>query len=68
MQANCPLTSSQIETVRWLSQGKHAEEIGAIMGRSKYAVQILIRDARATVNAATASSLVARALREGWIS
>jgi DNA-binding CsgD family transcriptional regulator len=63
-----PLTSSQLEAVKWLSQGKHAEEIGMIMGRTKYAVQVLIRDAKGTVNAATATSLVATALRQGWIS
>jgi DNA-binding CsgD family transcriptional regulator len=66
-QTEAPLSASQLEAVRWLSHGKHADEIGMIMGKTKYAVQVLIRDARATVNAATSSSLVAMALRNGWI-
>lgn len=64
---SCPFMARRLEVVQWLSLGKTASEIAEIMGTTKWTVQTHIATAKEAVGAANAVSLVARALREGWI-
>lgn len=67
MASECPLTSEQIEVVRWQSHGKTYSEIAEIMGISpKAAIRRIERAWRAT-GTFNKTGLVAMALRNGWI-
>lgn len=63
----CPLTRKQVECIDWTAKGKTASECAELMGLKKYTVQVYLRDARYATGAATVASLVARAMKEGWI-
>lgn len=64
----CPLHPRQIETVRWLADGKSADEIAEIMGIAYNTAITNIKRSKDDVGAVNSTSLVAMALRNGWIS
>lgn len=61
------LSPKQVEIVHWLSLGKTSDETAEIMGVSRFTTKSHIIKARYATCSATVASLVARALREGWI-
>ncbi len=64
---NCPLTKSQIEVIVWLSNGKTQTDIAGFMNMNRKAIERRLDRARERAGAATTPSLVAMALRKGWI-
>jgi DNA-binding CsgD family transcriptional regulator len=64
----CPLSPRQLECVKWISHGKTDWEAAQIMGISKFTVQRTLQCARQKAEAYNAPSLVATALRNGWIN
>ncbi len=64
---SCPLGNRELETVKWLSLGKTAEEAAAIMGISIHTVNRNIINAMSKAGACKATGLVGLALRSGWI-
>lgn len=64
---SCPFYARRLEVIQWLSLGKTASEIAEIMGTTKWTIQTHISVAKEITGAANSVSLVARALREGWI-
>ncbi|PWE56783.1 hypothetical protein DEM27_10495 [Metarhizobium album] len=64
----CPLTPREIEAVQWLSAGKTDVESAEIMGITKHGVRRLLQNARLRSNTVNAPSLVAKAIRSGWIA
>ncbi|KRD56501.1 helix-turn-helix transcriptional regulator [Ensifer sp. Root278] len=65
--AGCPLAARELETVKWLSLGKTAEEAATIMGISIHTVNRNIINAMSKAGASKATGLVGLALRSGWI-
>lgn len=63
----CPLTPAQINVVKWLADGKTAQDIADIEGVGIKGVQSHISRALVAAGAAKSTSLVAMALRKGWI-
>lgn len=63
----CPLRKRELETVRWLSFGKTAQETAELMKISIHTVNHNIMSALNRTGANKATGLVGRALREGWI-
>ena len=61
------LTPRMIEVISWLSYGKTSDEAAELMNISKWTAKVYIRDAKEIVGASTASALVAKAIRGGWI-
>lgn len=66
--AGSPLSEKELECVLWLADGKSAEEIAMIMGRSKWTIQKRIESAKQYAMVAKDTALVAKALRMGWIA
>jgi LuxR family quorum sensing-dependent transcriptional regulator len=66
-QAECPLSPKDIEIISWASVGKTADETAEIIGSSIGAVRRRIQRATEKTGAVNATSLVAIALRSGWI-
>lgn len=64
----CPLTPPQIETVLWLSRGKTGEEIGAILGISRRAVERRLDRAKELTGTLNRHGIVGLCLRKGWIT
>lgn len=67
-QAECPLSAKDIEIVQWASWGKTAGETAEIVGLSQASVRTRIFRAAEKVGAVNATSLVAKAIRQGWIA
>lgn len=63
----CPLARRELETVRWLSLGKTAQEAADIMRISIHTVNHNIISAMHKTGAHKATGLVGMAMREGWI-
>ncbi|KQY20251.1 helix-turn-helix transcriptional regulator [Rhizobium sp. Root483D2] len=63
----CPISKRNLEVINWLSHGKSAAETAEIMGISRFTVHRHIRTAMDRLGTSKAVSVVARALREGWI-
>ena len=63
----CPLGRRELETVRWLSLGKTAQEAADIMGISIHTANHNVARAMIKTGTSKASGLVGMALREGWI-
>ena len=66
-KSDCPLTPNQLEIVTLLSFGKTSEEIGMILGVSRRAIERRLDRAWRASETYNRASLVAKALREGWI-
>lgn len=64
----CPLARRQLETVKWLADGKTADETAELMGISTNTVNNYITAAKDRTGSSRGVSLVAMALRNGWIS
>lgn len=62
------LTMKQIAIIRWLSEGKTARDISELEGIKYHTVNNYIRDAFIATGTIKSASLVAMALRKGWIS
>jgi DNA-binding CsgD family transcriptional regulator len=67
VQKPCPLSERQLECVRWMAEGKTASEIAEIIGVAKATAQKHIFRAREMCGSAKDTSLVATAIRSGWI-
>lgn len=63
-----PLTSRQVEVLRWTADGKTSEEIAEILGVSKPTVNYHIRNAIAKLRANNKNSAVARSSRLGVLN
>jgi DNA-binding CsgD family transcriptional regulator len=63
----CPLSPRQTEAVKWLAEGKSAYETGIIMGVTCRTAQTHLADAKVIAGVHKNASLVAKAIREGWI-
>lgn len=63
----CPLTSKELECIKWLSEGHMVPHVAEIMGLKKQCIQKRIFVARGKAGAATIASLVAVSIRKGWI-
>lgn len=63
----CPLQRRELETVRWLSLGKTAQETADLMRISIHTVNHNIMRSLDKTGTHRATGLVGRALREGWI-
>lgn len=63
-----PLTSRQIEVLRWTADGKTSAEIATIMGISRTTVTYHITNAIARLHANNKNSAVARASRLGMLN
>lgn len=61
------LTSKQMTIIRWLADGKTARDISDIEGIKYHTVNNYIRDAFVATGTIKSASLVAMALRKGWI-
>lgn len=57
----------ETEVIRWVSEGKTADEIGMILGISGYTVKTTIMRARERLDAVNSAQLVAKAMRGGII-
>lgn len=68
LQQQCPFTAKQLECVKWASMGKTSFETGAILGRNHRSVERRLQEAMIAANVTNKVGLVAKALREGWIS
>ncbi|RST50038.1 autoinducer binding domain-containing protein [Variovorax sp. MHTC-1] len=62
-----PLTSRQVEVMRWTADGKSSEEVAAILGLSRPTVNFHIRNAIAKLRANNKNSAVARSSRLGLL-
>lgn len=67
MSESHPLRDIDIETLRWMADGKTAAEIAEITGLTKWGVQTRISRMMGSTGAANAPGLVAMAFRNGWI-
>lgn len=63
-----PLTSRQVEVLRWTADGKTSEDIAAILGISKPTVNFHIRNAISRLRANNKNSAVARSSRLGVLN
>lgn len=63
-----PLTSRQVEVLRWTADGKTSDEIADILGISKPTVNFHIRNAIARLRANNKNSAVARSSRLGVLN
>jgi DNA-binding CsgD family transcriptional regulator len=63
-----PLTSRQVEILRWTADGKTTEQIAAILGISKPTVNFHISNAIARLNVNNRNSAVARSSRLGVLN
>lgn len=63
----CPLGARELETVKWLSLGRTAEETASIMEISIHTINRNIINAMSKTGACKATGLVGLALRSGWI-
>lgn len=66
-QHPCPLGRRELETVRWLSLGKTAQETADLMRISVHTVNHNVMKALDRTGTRKATGLVGKALREGWI-
>ena len=64
---DCPLTETEREILRFLSDGLTQEEIGGVRGTSKNTTRNQVNVIRLKMNSNNATQSVATALREGWI-
>ena len=62
-----PLTPGEREVLQWISAGKTSWEIAAISGRSERAINKIIADAMAKLDAVTRAQAVVSAIRIGEI-
>jgi len=61
------LTPRETEVVKWMADGKTADEIGTILGISGHTVKTLIIHARARLDVVNCTHLVAFSFRQGWL-
>jgi LuxR family quorum sensing-dependent transcriptional regulator len=64
---NRPLTANEREVLQWISAGKTSWEIASISGRSERAINKIIADAMAKLNAVTRTQAVVHAIRNGEV-
>lgn len=64
----CPLSEKESEVLRWLSLGKTLGETAEIVGIHHMTVARRIRTAREKTGDYVLHGLVARAVRNGWVS
>ena len=62
-----PMKPHELETLMLMSDGKTAEEIGIITGRSRNTIVARIEMMKAKANVCKDTALVAKAIRSGWI-
>jgi len=63
----CQLSEGQVDVLRWLAEGKKADETSSILGISVSTVNMRIHLAKNRTGASTSAGLVAMAIRKGWI-
>lgn len=66
--AECPLTQYQLVILKWVSNGKRDEEIGAIMGTTGGMIHQHMHRIFNRLGVPSRTSAVAMALRKGWIT
>lgn len=64
----CPFNEREIEVIKWAAEGKTAGETALIMGISQDVVRTVTQRAGYKIDAFNKVNLVAKALRNGWIS
>lgn len=57
----------ETEVIRWVAEGKTADEIGTILGISGHTVKVTIMRARRRLDCVNSAQLVAKAMRGGII-
>jgi LuxR family quorum-sensing system transcriptional regulator CciR len=62
-----PFTNKQWECVLWASYGKTSSETGVITGYNSRSVERRLKEAMERADVVNKTSLVAKAIREGWI-
>jgi len=62
-----PFTKKQWECVLWASYGKTSAETGLITGYNSRSVERRLKEAMERADVVNKTSLVAKAIREGWI-
>lgn len=67
MTKNIRITPREREIVRWMAEGKTADEIGTILGISGHTVKTLVAHARMRLDVVNSTHLVAFAFRQGWV-
>lgn len=63
----CPLTNNELEYAKFAADGKTADEVSEINGRTPFAMRSALEKARGKAGASNTTGLVAMALRKGWI-
>ena len=64
---DCPLTETEREILKLLSDGLTQEEVGGIRGTSKNTTRNQMNVIRLRLGSSNTTHSVALALREGWI-
>lgn len=62
------LSCREVEVVRWLAEGKSADEIGAVLGIATYTVRSHIANCMKALDVHKDTALVATAFRKGLIA
>ena len=62
------LSKREIEIVRWLAEGKSADEIGVVLGIATYTVRSHVSNCMRALNVHKDTALVAAAFRKGLIA
>jgi DNA-binding CsgD family transcriptional regulator len=65
--AECPLSSRELECLKWSSMGKSAWDIGMILKVSEHTVKAHTRAANRKLDCANKVQAVTKAIRLGWI-
>lgn len=65
--SKCPLSSKQLEVVRFLADGKTQTEIAIITKRARNTITRYVQRCHTNSGTFTMHGLVAMALRNGWI-
>lgn len=65
--APCPLTAYQLQCLAWISCGKTSNEIAAMRGVSRRAIEFQLDNIRRRLDAVTTAQAMATALRRRWI-
>lgn len=65
--AECPLNPIELETVRWLAQGKAINEIAQIIGCNRVTAGRRVHRAYGKTDTYNYHGLVGLALRKGWL-
>jgi len=63
----CPLTPYQLECLSWVSYGKSIDDIAALRGVTRRAIEFQMDAIRRKLDAMTTSQAMAIALRQRWI-